>query len=170
MGTEVEPLPTALAPPHSGKLQLLFTMSSTFKASTTWVTFTHEQIWLPAWDAALITMGHSYSVLPLRKYFPKDSPCWCWSLLNPSRSLRPSSPVLTVWLKKRFYFSATALCAPQVYSWRWAKPRVLNSKVVEVVLVESVLLVEIFQARPLQSASLSALLSFHIPQHPIIIT
>lgn len=92
-----------LAPPHSGKLQLLFTMSSTFKASTTWVTFTHDQIWLPAWDAALISMGHSYSVLPLRKYFPKDSPRWCcWSLLNPSRSLRPSSPVLTVWLKKGF--------------------------------------------------------------------
>ena len=47
-------------------------------SSTTWETPAHCYVWLPAWNAALTLLGHSYYVLIPEKWFIQD---FTWVML-----------------------------------------------------------------------------------------
>lgn len=56
------------------------------KISTTWETFTHYQVWMPAWDAALAPFGLQILEADTEEITLQKILTWCLSLTNHSPS------------------------------------------------------------------------------------
>lgn len=116
-------------------------------------------------NIAVVTLDHIFCVLILRRY-SQISPTWCWSLLKHSLFLSLREPASIVSVKQMFDFSSASLL---LITAGLSGPvdqnqGILIQNIPQIVLVEFLFPSETEEANLLSSASLSAFLSFKLPQ------